>query len=92
MISVISRAGLYKNIPKAVTRKDIRGNGQVFKPNLPKPKNEKPYKVIRYSKSIEDIRILIKFFYGDSEEKVSPSLIGEKCFDKTLEDVKKLEV
>lgn len=75
-----------------VTRKDIRGNGQVFKPNLPKPKNEKPYKVIRYSKSIEDIRILIKFFYGDSEEKVSPSLIGEKCFDKTLEDVKKLEV
>ena len=35
---------------------------------------------------------LIGYFYGDKEEIVSPSIIGEKCFDKILEDAKKNEV
>lgn len=73
-------------------RKDARGYGQTFRPALPKPINEKPFKIIRYSKSIEDIKLLIGYFYGDKEETVSPSLIGEKCFDKILEAVKKQEV
>lgn len=73
-------------------RKDARGYGQTFRPNLPKPANDKPFKIIRYSKNIEDIKILIGYFYGDKEETISPSLIGERCFDKILEDVKKQEV
>ena len=70
-------------------RKDAHGYGQTFRPNLPKPVNEKPFKIIRYSKSVDDIKLLIGYFYGDKEETVSPSLIGEKCFDKMLEEVKK---
>lgn len=73
-------------------RKDIRGPGQTFRPTLPKPQNEKPFKIIRYSKGIDDIKTLIGYFYGDKEETVSPSLIGEKCFDKILDDAKKNEV
>ena len=70
-------------------RKDMRGVGQTFRPTLPKPADEKPFKIIRYSKSIEDIKVLIGFFYGDKDETVSPSIIGEKCFDKVLEEIKK---
>lgn len=70
-------------------RKDMRGVGQTFRPTLPKPVDEKPFKIIRYSKSIEDIKVLIGFFYGDKDETVSPSIIGEKCFDKVLEEIKK---
>ena len=73
-------------------RKDARGYGQTFRPNLPKPANDKPFKIIRYSKNIEDIKILIGYFYGDKEETISASLVGERCFDKILEDVKKQEV
>ena len=39
--------------------------------------------------SIEDIKLLIGFFYGDKDETVSPSIIGEKCFDKVLGEIKK---
>lgn len=70
-------------------RKDIHGPGQTFRPALPKPASEKAFKIIRYSKSVEDIKLLIGYFYGDKEETVSPSLIGEMCFDKILEDAKK---
>lgn len=70
-------------------RKDIRGPGQTYRPNLPKPESEKPFRIIRYSKDVEDIKVLVGYFYGDKEETVSPSLIGEKCFDKILEDAKK---
>ena len=73
-------------------RKDVRGYGQTFRPTLPKPIDEKPFKIIRYSKSTEDIKLLVGYFYGDKEEDVSPSLIGEMCFDKILEESKKQEV
>lgn len=73
-------------------RKDPRGSGQTFRPTLPKPESEKPNKIIRYSKSIEDIKILIGYFYGDKDGDISPSLIGEKCFDQVLEEARKKEV
>lgn len=69
-------------------RSDIRSGGETFRPSLPQPSNDKPYKIIRYSKSIQDIRTLVGFFYGDEEEDVSPSSIGEKCFDKVLGEAK----
>ena len=43
-------------------------------------------------KNIEEIRVLIGYFYGDSEGDVSPSLIGEKCFDHVLEEAREKEV
>ena len=65
--------------------------GLMFKPDLPKPPNDKPYKVIRYSKDVEAINDLIEHFYNDRNHSVSPSQIGEKCFDVVLERVRSTE-
>lgn len=66
-------------------------DGLMFKPDLPKPPNDKPYKVIRYSKDVEAINDLIEYFYKDRNHSVSPSQIGEKCFDVILETVRNTE-
>lgn len=68
-------------------REEQRGN--TFRPQLPKPENDRPYRIIRYSKSIEDIKILTGYFFGDKEEDVDASVIGEKTFDCLLEQAKK---
>ena len=34
----------------------------------------------------------LSFTRGDKEENVNPSVVGEKCFDKVLEEVKRQEV
>ena len=60
-------------------------DGFMFKPTLPKPQNDKPYRIIRYSKDVDKINELIEYFYKDSDHSVSPSQIGEKCFDIMLE-------
>lgn len=62
--------------------------GFIFNPTLPKPPNDKPYKVIRFSKSIDDISLLKEHFYGDSTHSASPSQVGEKCFDVALANIK----
>lgn len=69
-------------------RTDRRGNGATYRPSLPQPDNEKPYKIIRYSRDVQDIRALIAFFYGTPDENIKPSIIGEKCFDKVLNEAK----
>ncbi len=71
-------------------RKDQRGHS--YRPQLPKPESEKQYKVIRYSKSIDDIKVLTGFLFGDEEVEMSASTVGEKCFDKVLEEAKRQEV
>ncbi|WP_125143691.1 ATP-binding protein [Clostridium transplantifaecale] len=63
--------------------------GFVFNPVLPKPHNDKPYKVIRYSKDSDEILDLVEYFYNDRNHSVTPSQIGEKCFDIILEQAKK---
>lgn len=68
-------------------RSGARGN--IYRPNLPKPINEKPYRVIRFSKSVNDIKTLVGYFYGDKEESIEASVIGEKCFDTVLEEAEK---
>lgn len=68
-------------------RSGVRG-GNIYRPNLPKPIDDKPYRVIRFSKSVEDIKVLVGYFYGDQEESIEASIIGEKCFDTILEDAK----
>lgn len=55
--------------------------GYVFSPELPKPPNDKPYKVIRYSKDADAILDLVEYFYKDREHPATPSQVGEKCFD-----------
>lgn len=66
--------------------------GKTFRPQLPKPENDKQYKIIRYSKSSEDIKVLTEYFYGDKDEDIQASVIGEKCFDAVLKVAKGEEV
>ncbi|MBE5966998.1 MAG: ATP-binding protein [Lachnospiraceae bacterium] len=63
--------------------------GFVFNPELPKPPNDKPYKMIRYSKNNEEILDLVEYFYKDRDHSITPSQIGEKCFDIILEKAHK---
>lgn len=63
--------------------------GLVFNPNLPKPSNDKPYKRISYSKGIEEIADIVEYFYSDRAHPVTPSQVGEKCFDVILEEARR---
>lgn len=63
----------------------LNKGGYVFNPTLPKPKNDKPYRRISFSRSIEEIEDIIEYLYNDREQNVSPSQVGEKCFELILE-------
>lgn len=71
-------------------RRDQRGN--TYRPQLPQPENDRQYRVVRYSKSVEDIKILTGYLWGDKDADITPSAVGERCFDKMLEQVKEKEV
>lgn len=58
--------------------------GMVFNPDLPKPPSDKPYKIIRFSKDESEILDLVEYFYSDRNHSITPSQIGEKCFDFVL--------
>lgn len=66
--------------------KRLSSKGATFNPQLPKPQNEKPYKIIRFSKDIESIHLLSNYFFKEPD--CPPSLVGEACFDKVLKDAK----
>jgi hypothetical protein len=59
--------------------------GIVFNPELPKPPNDKPYKIIRFSKGTEEILDIVEYFFHDRTHPISPSEIGEKCFEYVLD-------
>ena len=59
--------------------------GFVFNPVLPKPENDKPYRRISFSRSIEEIKDIIEYLYNDREHIATPSQVGEKCFEFVLE-------
>lgn len=72
-------------------RKDLRGN--TYRPQLPKPENNKQYKIIRYSKSIDDIKTLTGYLFGDIDaEDIGASVVGERCFDEILKKATQKEV
>ena len=62
--------------------------GKQFKPKLPLPKNqeESTEKRISYSKDLDDIRTVQVYLFDD--KKVSPSKVGEECFDQMLKEAK----
>ncbi len=68
-------------------RKEARGN--TFRPDLPKPKNDRPFRIIRFSKSINEIEEVTAFLYGDTDEEIQASVVGEKCFDNTLKEARR---
>lgn len=62
-------------------------DGFYFKPDLPKPPNDRPYKIIRFSKDIREILDITEYFYKDRTYPISPSQVGERCFDFVLDRV-----
>ena len=59
--------------------------GEQFKRALPRPKPEESTKRrILYSKESNDIQTVQRHLFG--EEEVSPSKVGEECFDMILEE------
>ena len=59
--------------------------GRRFKPKLPLPKPKKSRKKqITYRKDIDDIQTVQNHLFDDKE--VSPSKVGEECFDMILEE------
>lgn len=63
--------------------------GETYKPALPMPKNDKPFRTIRYSRSRLDIKILMEYFFGDTELEINSSVVGEKSFDFVLDIAKR---
>ena len=59
--------------------------GKRFNPKLPMPKpKESPKKQIAYRKDLDDIQTVQKYLFG--EEEVTPSKVGEECFDQMLKE------
>lgn len=63
-------------------------NGYVYKPNLPKPKTDRPYKRISFCRDEEEINIVKELLYSDRDIPITPSQVGEKCFDIVLSQAK----
>lgn len=55
-----------------------------FNPTLPKPDNDKPYRTISFSRSIVEIQDIVEYFYSDRNHSISPSQVGDKCFEYVL--------
>ena len=70
--------------------RDNKG-AKVFNPDLPKPPSDKPYKIIRYSKDEKEILDIVEYLYKDRNHSITPSQIGEKCFDIILEKTRSTE-
>ena len=60
--------------------------GKTFRPNLPKL-SENRLRVIRFSKSREDISAVAQFLFDD--DSISPGDVGSQCFDRVLEEAKR---
>ncbi|MDE0084607.1 MAG: ATP-binding protein [Candidatus Poribacteria bacterium] len=59
--------------------------GEQFKRQLPRPKPKEPTKKqIAYRKDSDDIQTVQMYLFGDQE--VSPSKVGEECFDQMLRE------
>lgn len=70
-----------KNKDLGITPRNSQ-KGKTFNPQLPKPKNDKPLKIIRFSKSIEEIQKVSLYYFGEND--YPPSKVGEECFNNIL--------
>ena len=59
--------------------------GEQFKRKLPRPEPKESTKTrISYSKELDDIQTVQRYLFGD--QRVSPSKVGEECFDQMLKE------
>ena len=62
----------------------VNKGAYTFNPTLPKPDNDKPYRTISFSRSIVEIQDIVEYFYSDRNHSISPSQVGDKCFEYVL--------
>jgi hypothetical protein len=62
----------------------LRRGGQVFKPNLPMPKEEDPVAKVVFTKKRSEIDAVSEYIF---EELKPPAEVGEYCFDQMLKRV-----
>jgi hypothetical protein len=77
----------HQEIEKKMTVSFSARNGEFLsKPKLPLPKVEIQYHFIRFSKPSSQIEEVTKYIYGEPRPDLSPSNIGERCFDRVCEE------
>lgn len=67
----------------------VRNKSNEFKLNLPlaKPTESNPRRQIRFTKPLSEIELVSEHIFGDTT--ATPAEVGEACFDKVLNKVKK---
>ncbi|MEA4939157.1 MAG: ATP-binding protein [Christensenella sp.] len=60
--------------------------GRVYNPSLPKPPNDKLFRIIHYSRDIEEISDVTEYLFHDRDYPAKPSQVGEICFERTLRE------
>lgn len=78
-----------KKIAETLPMSRVRSglNGEQFKRPLPRPKpKESTKRRILYNKEVDDIQVVQNYLFG--EKKVTPTQVGEKCFDIMLEEAR----
>lgn len=84
-IAIEDLTGPQEDVEKSAPVKfRARKGGLVFKPELPKPPSDKPYKIISFSRGIEEILDIVEYLYEDRKHPMTPSQVGEQCFDLIL--------
>ena len=61
--------------------------GKIFRPNLPKPKDDDPLRSIQFSRKESEIEEVRRLFFD--EMRANNSQIGSKCFDEALARARK---
>lgn len=88
-VSIDSLVGSREEIESSTPVKfRLNKGGYVFNPNLPRPANEKPYRTISFSRSVVEIEDIIEYLYDDREHSMTPSQVGEKCFELILDQAR----
>ena len=75
------------NLKKRGIKLQTKDGGSIFRPDLPKPQNDKDYEIIRFSRSKDDINVIRNHICEDQSIEVKPSKVGEYCFDFVLKKV-----
>ena len=73
---------------ESLTLSTARGviGGHQYRPHLPMPRTFVSDRRISFTKNINDIRAVSSYIFGD--DNINASLVGEKCFDKMLQETR----
>ena len=87
-LSTIAPEAAHRLVPEAKWASVTRGmGGKKYKPNLPLPKEDDPFRQIKFSRKQSEIAEISNYLFDESN--ISPGDVGGKCFDDTLVKARK---